>query len=261
MATSDDEHAVSSATEGPRKSRKYESRLAMMISAPPVLLHASTADRSVDARYPYSLKQAPAKTPVCERRSELAGIPACSNASQATSSSRRCWGSILAASRGEISKNSAWKASMSLKNEPHRVVPAKAAATSGEPSSNGTHPSAGTSAIDERPSHRNCHNASGPHISPGKRHPSPITAIGSSTEPRSAGSAASAADSDSGAVRKPTRALMVGCSQNSTGDTGRPSNSANSPDSTTASGDPTPRSDSDRSRSTSSGLQPTFSTK
>ena len=107
-----------------------------MLRAPPVPDHASTWLRSVDARYPYSLTHAPAKTPVCVCRSESAGIPACSSASYATSSSSRCWGSILAASRGEISKNSASKASISLKNEPHRVVPASAAATSGEPSSN-----------------------------------------------------------------------------------------------------------------------------
>src|SRR6476661_9265077 len=136
-----------------------------MLSAPPVFVHASTWPRSVDARYPYSLTHAPAKTPVCERRKELGGSPACSNASQPTSNSRRCWGSIFSASRGEISKNSASKASTSLKHEPHRVVSAKAAATSGEPSSNGTHRSAGTSVIDERPSQRNCHNASGPDIS------------------------------------------------------------------------------------------------
>src|ERR1700676_1817063 len=256
MATSDDEHAVSSATEGPRKSRKYESRLAMMLSAPPVLLHASTADRSVDARYPYSLKQAPAKTPVCERRSELAGIPACSNASQATSSSRRCWGSILAASRSEISKNSASNASRSFRNEPHRVVRASVALTSGEPSSNGIQRSAGTSDIEERPSQRNCQNASGPWMSPGNRQPSPMTAIGSSAETRSAGRTASSTDSDSGAVRKPTRASMVGCCQKSTGETGRPNSSASSPDSTTESREPTPMSDIDKSKSISSGAQP-----
>ena len=34
-ATRDDEHAVSTAIEGPRRSRKYESRFAMMLNAPP----------------------------------------------------------------------------------------------------------------------------------------------------------------------------------------------------------------------------------
>src|ERR1700726_1967583 len=75
-ATNHDEHAVSTATGGPRRSRKYDSRFVMMLSAPPVLLQASTLGRSVDPRYPYSLEHAPTKTPVCERRRVLAVIPA-----------------------------------------------------------------------------------------------------------------------------------------------------------------------------------------
>src|SRR5262245_22037811 len=118
MATNDDEHAVSTATEGPRRSRKYESRFAMMLIAPPVLLQPSTWARSIEAIAPYSLRHDPANTPVCERRSELGGMPAFSSASQATSSNSRCWGSILSASLGEISKNSASNASTSDKNEP-----------------------------------------------------------------------------------------------------------------------------------------------
>ena len=51
-ATIDDEHAVSTVTEGPRKSRKYDSRLAIMLSAPPELVHASTFVRSIPATYP-----------------------------------------------------------------------------------------------------------------------------------------------------------------------------------------------------------------
>ena len=58
-------------TDGPRRSRKYDSRLAMMLSAPPVLLHASTWAGRLTARYPYSLRHAPTNTPVCERRSEF----------------------------------------------------------------------------------------------------------------------------------------------------------------------------------------------
>jgi hypothetical protein len=68
----------------------------------------------------------------------------------------------LAASRGEMSKNSASKASISLRNEPHRVVRDSAAATSGEPSSYGAHRSRGTSATADRLSERNCHNDPGP---------------------------------------------------------------------------------------------------
>src|SRR6202162_667997 len=209
-ATNDDEHAVSTATEGPRRSRKYDSRFAMMLSAPPVLLQASTLGRSVDPRYPYSLEHATTKTHVCAWRCALDGIPAYSKASQATSSSRRCCGSILAASRREISKNCASNASMSLRNEPHRVVWAGAAATSGEPSSNGSHRSGGTSAIEQRPSSRNCHSSSGPDIPPGNRHPNPTTAIGSHPAPDLGHRTSSASDCDSGAMRKPTRALIVG---------------------------------------------------
>ena len=46
IATSDDEHAVSTVTDGPRKSKKYETRLAMMLIDPPVLYQASIALRS-----------------------------------------------------------------------------------------------------------------------------------------------------------------------------------------------------------------------
>ena len=72
-----------------------------------------------------------------------------------------------------------------IQKRPHRVVRDSAAATSGEPSSKGAHRSGGTSATADRPSHRNCHNDSGLCISPGKRQPRPMTAIGSSIDPRS----------------------------------------------------------------------------
>ena len=49
----------------------------------------------------------PTKTEVWVPRIAGAVMPAFSSASQATSSSSRCWGSIAAASRGEIPKNSA----------------------------------------------------------------------------------------------------------------------------------------------------------
>src|SRR5271166_2376497 len=262
IATNDDEHAVSTATEGPRRSRKYDKRFAMMLIAPPVLLQPSTCGRSVEAIAPYSLRHDPANTPVCERRSELGGIPACSNASQATSSSRRCCGSILSASLGEISKKSASKASMPSRNEPQRVVRASSAFTSGEPSSKRSHRWSGTRPIEERRSQRNCHNSSGPDIAPGNRQPIPMTAIGSSSElPVVRLSADSDSGSGSGAVRYAARALIVGCSQKSIGETVLPNSSVNSPDSTTASREPTPRSASDRAGSTSSGVQPIFVTK
>ncbi|SGQ47462.1 Uncharacterised protein [Mycobacterium tuberculosis] len=234
----------------------------MMLIAPPLLLQPSTCDRSAEAIAPYSLRHAPANTPVAERRSVPGGIPACSNASQATSSSRRCWGSILSASLGEISKNSASKASMSGKNEPNRVVRASAAATSGGPPSKGCHRCGGTWLIEERRSQRKSHNASGHEIPPGKRHPMPTTAIGSSSEFRAPRlTAASESGLGSGAARYAASALIVGCSQKSIGDTVLPSSSDSSPDSTTASRELTPRSASDRSGSTSSGVQPILVTR
>ncbi len=49
-------------------------------------------------------------------------MPACSSASQATSRSIRCCGSIASASRGVIPKNSASKPATSETNPPHLVV-------------------------------------------------------------------------------------------------------------------------------------------
>ncbi len=62
-------------------------------------------------------------TPVWVLRICRAGIPASSNASQATSSSSRCWGSIAAASRGEMAKNSASNSSgcQEVRNPPSRL--------------------------------------------------------------------------------------------------------------------------------------------
>ena len=52
IATSDDEHAVSTTRLGPRRSSRYEIRLAMMLSAAPVTLWASIAARSVQNSSP-----------------------------------------------------------------------------------------------------------------------------------------------------------------------------------------------------------------
>ena len=93
---------------------------------------------------PYSLRQAPVNTPVWVCRNASGRIPACSSASWVTSSSMRCWGSMLSASLGEISKNSASNWSMSDRNEPQRVVPASAAPPSGDPLSNHSHRHGGT---------------------------------------------------------------------------------------------------------------------
>ncbi len=59
------------------------------------------------ARYP--LRQRPPSLRCASPLSESGRIPACSSASQATSSSSRCWGSIVSASRGAMPKKSASK--------------------------------------------------------------------------------------------------------------------------------------------------------
>ncbi|SHV45515.1 Uncharacterised protein [Mycobacteroides abscessus subsp. abscessus] len=46
IATSDDEHAVSMAIDGPRKSKKYDTRLAMMELAVPVMAYGCVIDGS-----------------------------------------------------------------------------------------------------------------------------------------------------------------------------------------------------------------------
>jgi len=64
----------------------------------------------IDLRRRFGLQpdeEAPANTPVRDPRSDPGAIPACSIASQLTSSSSRCCGSIATASRGEIPKNPA----------------------------------------------------------------------------------------------------------------------------------------------------------
>ena len=65
----------------------------------------------------------PTKTEVCVPRIACAVMPAFSKASQATSSNSRCWGSIPAASRGEMPKNSASNSSgcQEVKNPPSRL--------------------------------------------------------------------------------------------------------------------------------------------
>ena len=63
------------------------------------------------------------KTPVWVPRIVRGVMPASSSASQATSRSRRCCGSIAAASRGEMAKNSASNSSgcQEVRNPPSRL--------------------------------------------------------------------------------------------------------------------------------------------
>ena len=88
---------------------------------------------------------------------------------------------------------------------------------------------------------------------------SPRSARPSCRESGSSTGSASASGSDP--LRNRARSSIVGCCQNSTGETVRPSSSDSSPESTTASREPTPRSFIDASKSMSSGLQPIFVTR
>ena len=109
-------------------------------------------------------------------------MPAFSSASQATSSSNRCWGSIAAASRGEMPKNSASNSSGCQEVRKPALPTADRA----------RHGVVGASSRRRRPSGprapARCHwprPATTPRYSsalftpPGNRHPIPTTAIGS----------------------------------------------------------------------------------
>src|SRR5262245_20024421 len=61
----------------------------------------------------------PTNTPQLPPRNEAAGMPACSNACHATSSTSPCCGSMAAASATGIPKNSASKQSPSATKPPH----------------------------------------------------------------------------------------------------------------------------------------------
>ncbi len=129
VAASDDEHAVSTARLGPWKSNAYDTRLAAMLSALPAPVCAPIRCSSATSA-PYSLCEIPTNTPVRDRASDGAGAPASSSASQVSSSSRRCCGSISSASRGEIPKKYGSNRSTPSRKPPHRVVALPGAAGS-----------------------------------------------------------------------------------------------------------------------------------
>ncbi len=95
----------------------------------------------------------PTKTPVGLPASPVASTPALSSASQAVSSSRRCWGSMARASRGLIPKNSASNQAASCRNPPFPSV--------SQPRSVGKPPMAST------PSATSCHSSAGVVTPPG----------------------------------------------------------------------------------------------
>src|SRR5439155_3709752 len=108
---------------------------------------------------------APAKTPVRLPSSVPGRIPASSSASQDSSSMSRCCGSMTAASRGEMPKNSGSNSSTRSRNPARTPTPR-------------SDRSGGTSRTASPPSRRSRQNASGSGA-PGKRQDSPITAMAS----------------------------------------------------------------------------------
>ncbi|GAB2675360.1 hypothetical protein GCM10027271_40570 [Saccharopolyspora gloriosae] len=120
IAVSDAEHMVSIGMLGPRRSSRYDTRLA----SDPNEVRGAPGTPSV-ARGPLRSKPVlviPANTPTREpcrsaRRSRV--YPASSSTDQALSTNNRSCGSTSAASRGAMPKNAASKRAKSSRNAPH----------------------------------------------------------------------------------------------------------------------------------------------
>ena len=109
------------------------------------------------------------------------GIPASSSASQATSMNNRCCGSIAAASRGGMAKNSASNSSgcQVERKPPSRLQIVPGTVWSSVNRASASHRSGGTRTMPLRPSRNSSQYCSGLSTPPGNRQPIPTTAIGS----------------------------------------------------------------------------------
>ncbi len=107
----------------------------------------------------------PTNTPVRLPRSDAGSTPARSKASHDTSSSRRCWGSMPTASRGEMPKNPASNRSAPARNPPRSVAllppPSPASESMSQPRSSGK----GT--MPSPPAATRSHRSSGEATPPG----------------------------------------------------------------------------------------------
>src|SRR3984885_12919876 len=119
---------------------------------------------------------APMNTPTWLPRTVSGLIPASSRASQVSSSASRCCGSIAAASRGAIPKNSASKQSTLSRKPPRRIFALSVSGSSPLNTVSMSQRSAGTSVIASRPHRRSCQKAAGLGA-PGKRQDMPTIAI------------------------------------------------------------------------------------
>ena len=180
-AVSEDEHAVSTVTLGPRRSKTYEIRFAAMLDGAAAVrvrvdqaavrrvhLHVAVVVRRERRR----------RRPCASRRAGRARCPPSSIASCATSSSRRCCGSMRLASRGEMPKKAASKRSTSVDE------PAPAACTSspgargrGRRRARGRTARAGPRGSRRRRRAAARQKRSGESAPPGKRQPMPTIAI------------------------------------------------------------------------------------
>ena len=114
-------------------------------------------------------------------RSVRGSIPAYSSASQATSSIRRCCGSIASASRGPTPKNPASNSPASCRKPPSRVYEVPGWSGSGSYRRSRSQPrSVGKAEIASAPDSSISHSSSGELTPPGKRQPMPTIATGSS---------------------------------------------------------------------------------
>ena len=106
----------------------------------------------------------PRNTPASLPSSRSGASPARSSASHATSSTRRCCGSISSASRGEMPKNAASNWSMSSRNPPHRVCIFPGRPGSGAYQRSRSQRSGGTSRIASLPPRSKFQNAGGSDV-------------------------------------------------------------------------------------------------
>src|ERR1700733_563353 len=122
----------------------------------------------------------PANTPAWVPCRVLGLIPASSRASQETSSSSRCCGSIARASRGLIPKNSASKSAASRRKPPARAYDVPGRSGSGSKSPSTSQPrSSGNSEIASPPAATRSQNRRGESAPPGNRQLIPTMTTGS----------------------------------------------------------------------------------
>ncbi len=95
---------MSTAMLGPRRSKAYDSRFAVMDRVAPGMVCGLVWSCIMDRFTPYPGSETPTYTQVSDPASDSAGMAASSSASAAISSSSRCCGSVCRASAGDMPK-------------------------------------------------------------------------------------------------------------------------------------------------------------